>query len=308
MTKTKTMICVLLLVAMLGLSACSGSSGNGSETSESTETNTETKSGASVYETDVVTIDGIAVNDGYVDGNNESSSLKMVYLFMTFHPQEENIPLSSDMFQMTINDKNSYMSDHYPDDGVEGYVRSYYYSSYIEDIYMGETKKLVAAFKVPEADLAAGRSILIDDATMSIPTMDKLRLSTDDIQHFASGEELATAIDAEGAAAEADLRADADPETAARVKSLLNGYQWSFYVNYTSYKLAFWADENADNNFAVQGTINGSTTEPQQGTYSVKKGYIFCTYPGNNYTVEIPYTLTDGGIDLDVVTGFSVFE
>lgn len=294
----KIILCGLLLVAMLGLYGCSG--GSGSDAGDGVAENTAA-SEASVFEAADVTIDGLAVNDGYVE---DGSSLKVVYLFMTYHPQDVNLSLSSDMLAMRINDNNFYPAEHYPDDEVGKYLQSYYYGSVIEDTYMGETKKVLATFKVPEADLAAGRSIVLEDSTGTIPSMEDIRLSTDDIQHFASADELVTALDPEGYAAEMDLRSDADPDTVALVQSQINGYRWSFYVNYISYELDFWAD----NNFSVRATINGASSEPQQGTYSVKKGYVFCTYPSNNYTVEIPYTITNGVVELDPVAGFNVSE
>ena len=79
---------------------------------------------------------------------------------------------------------------------------------------------------------------------------------------------------------------------------MLNGYYWQFYVNNVYYELEF----SAENNFELRTGI-GTTSS---GTYSVKKGYIFCTYPDTGYTVEIPYTITDGEIDLDVTSGFDV--
>lgn len=289
----KIILYVLLMVAMLGLYGCAGDSGG--DTGDSVAKNT------SVFETADVTIDGMAVDDSYVE---DGTSLKVVYLFMTYHPQDVNLSLSSDMLAMRINDNNLYPSEHYPDDEVGKYVRSYYYGSYIEDTYMGETKKVLATFKVPEADLGKGRSIVLEDSTGTIPSMEEIRLSTDDIQHFANVDELVSTLDPEGYAAEIDLRTDADPDTVALVKSQLNGYYWSFYVNYISYELEFWAD----NNFEVRASINGASPEPQQGTYTVKKGYVFCTYPGNNYTVEIPYTITNGVVELDPATGFDVSE
>lgn len=289
----KGVLSILLMLLMVGLCACGGAASDQGGAAPADE---------KVMETDVVTVDGIAVNDGYVEDGGEGSSLKMVYLYLTLHPQDENLSLSSVGVNMTIDNNNSYMSGSYPDDEACKITKSYYYSAYIEDVYMGETKKLVAAFKVPEADLAEGRALSFDDA--SIPTLTDLKLSTDDIQHFASAEELAAAMDPEGHAQEMDLRNDADPDTVSMVKSQLNGYYWTFYVNSVSYELEFWAD----NNFEVRAAINGAAATPNQGTYSVKKGYIYCTYPSNGYTVEIPYTINNGEVDLDVVAGFDVRE
>ena len=78
----------------------------------------------------------------------------------------------------------------------------------------------------------------------------------------------------------------------------MNGYYWSFYVNSTSYEIEF----AAPNSFTVRTSLGTS----KSGTYSIRNGFVFCTYPDTGYTVEIPYTLVDGNLELDVVEGFDV--
>lgn len=93
-------------------------------------------------ENDDVTIDAIAVDDSYVDIENDN--LALVYLFFTVHPEDKNIQnLSSMGLLMTINGENEYDSEvfggrYYVDPYMLG---SYYYDSEIEDIYMGDNKK-----------------------------------------------------------------------------------------------------------------------------------------------------------------------
>ncbi len=82
------------------------------------------------------------------------------------------------------------------------------------------------------------------------------------------------------------------------MKELINGYYWQFYVNSTAYELEFWAE----NNFEVRTSLGTSNS----GTYSVRNGYLFCTYPDTGYTIEIPYEFADGDISLDLTDAFDV--
>ena len=151
-------------------------------------------------------------------------------------------------------------------------------------------------FYIPEGDLAPGRTITLSDDQM--PGCESFLLSTDDVRHFESGEAMAQAMDPEGYDQALLAYEEADPETADLVKSLINGYYWSCYVNMTAYELEFWAEDN----FEVRSSLGTSAT----GTYTVRNGYIFCTYPDTGYTVEVPYELVDGEIDLDMIAAFDV--
>lgn len=297
----------LLLAAVLvcSLAACSSSGGGdtggstppASATPSVAPTPTPTPEPTEVTATDTMTIDAICVDDSYVE--EEGSPLKMVYLFYTFTAADENLKIDSKYTTMVINETNEYESDHFANKAAAcAYTDSYYYSSYIEDVYVGSSLKVAATFKIPEGDLAAGRSITLSDS--QIPDADQLLLSTDMIQHFSTPEEMAQAVDPDGYAAELANREPADAETTSLVKSQINGYQWTFYVNSTSYSIEFWAD----NNFQVSALGMSNS-----GTYTVQNGYVVCTYPGMEDTpVRIPYTIENGEVDLDVIAGFDVMS
>ena len=286
MSRGMKRLLTLLLCAgvVLSLCACSGST---------PETSAAPERGDEVLTSGVVSIDGICVDDSYVE--EEGSPLKMVYLLYTVTAADSNLETDSKYTELTINDSNTYESEHYGPEQCK-YMSSYYYSSYIEDVYVGTSLKVAATFKIPEGDLAPGRTITLSDS--QIPDMEALRLSTDDIQRFADQEEMAQAMDPEGYAAEMNRRAEADADTQEQVKSLINGYYWSCYLNSITYELEFWAKDN----FEVRTSLGTSST----GTYSVRNGYIFCTYPDTGYTVEVPYEIVDGEIDLDIIGAFDV--
>lgn len=279
----KTIALLLALVLCLALCACGG---NGAESGA--------PENSQVLETENISIEGICVDDSYVD--DEGSPLKMVYLFYNFTAVDSNLKIDSKYTEMTIGETNTYESDNFADSAAAcDYTKNYYYSSYIEDVYLGTSLKVIATFKVPEGDLAPGKVITFADS--QIPGIEAIKISTDSIQRFATPEELAQAMDPEGYASEMLAREDADAETANAVMNKINGYYWSFYVNNTAYEIEFWAP----NNFEVRTAFGANS-----GTYTVKNGYVFCTYPSNGYTVEIPYVLNEGEIDLDTIAAFDV--
>lgn len=282
----KKIIAVLLvLVLAVTLFACASNKG---------ETNDGILGGGSettVMSNENVNIDGIYVDSSYSD--KEGSSLKLVYLFLTVTATDTNLKVDNKYMKMKINDANVYESENIP--GACNYASSYYYSAYIEDVYVGENIKLALTFKVPEGDLTGGKKITFEDS--AIPVND-LRITTDDLVFCEQSEQLFEKADPSGYAAEMDKRNPADDATAKKVKNEINGYYWTFYVNSTTYELEFFSG----NKFEVRTSLGTA----QQGTYTVQKGYIFCTYPNTGYTVEVPYEFADGEFKLDAVSAFDV--
>lgn len=240
-----------------------------------------------------MTIVGICVDDSFVP--DDGSSLKLVYLFYTLTAQDSNLSIDSKYTTMYIGD-NAYESDHFADVAAAcKFTPNYYYGSYIRDVYVGETKNVVATFYIPAAELEGSKEVRFEDH--QIPGIESVVTNTDSFFHYGSAEDIAYNMDSEGYEQIMYLREPADEATAQLVRSQLNNYYWSFYVNNLSYRLEFWAP----NNFSVTTSFG-----TQSGTYTVRNGFIFCTYPSNGYTVEIPYTLVDGNLELDTIAGFDV--
>ena len=248
---------------------------------------------AAVTETDYVSIDGIYVDTSYSDSDN--ASLKMVYVFYTAKTNAENIKISSKSSKIKFDGANEYTSEKYG--GVCKYMGSYYYSDYLEEVYVGTELKVVSTFKVPEGELAAGRSISLEP--YGIPDAEKLMMATDSIVSCSSEEEIAQAVDPEGYADYQDKYTEADSDTTKKVRSALNGYYWSFYVNSTSYQIEFYSPNKFETRVKAFGVSN-------DGTYVVRNGFISCTYDSNGTTVDIPWSWKSGDIDLDVTTAFDV--
>ncbi|MBE6786782.1 MAG: hypothetical protein E7537_00370 [Ruminococcaceae bacterium] len=249
-----------------------------------------------VTSNDYVNIDGIYVNNSYKD--KESSALKMVYLFLSINAKDKNLKIDSQYTKMKIGESNSYDSVFYK--GQCTYAPNYYYSSFIEDLYVGKTNKLVLTFKVPEGDLVAGKEIVFEDTAIPV---DDLRIKTDDIIACKNEKEICQKADPEGYKKESAKHKDADSATVKKVRSLLNGYYYTFYVtagtSIQTHEIEFFAP----NKFEVRTSFGTNG-----GKYKVKKNYIYITYSKSEHTVKIPYELKGKKITLDLDTAFSIYE
>ena len=271
----------LTAVMSLSLAACGASAPKETEPPKPKE----------VTESNNILVNGIYVDDSYRDKDN--SPLRMVYLFTTVKATDNNLKVSASTTIMKIGDTNTYTSEKFQ--GTGKYTPNWYHSSYIKDVYVGDEKKILTTFKVPEGELSEEKEITLSGKFL--PGCDQLLLNTKSIQHCSGEEAIASAMDPEGYADIQKKREEADAQTTAKVKSLINGYYYNFYVNSTSYKIEF----EADNIFTVTAMKVSNS-----GTYTVRNGYIFCTYPGTGYTVEIPYELNGDDIELDLTTAFDV--
>ena len=286
--KLKKMILLTLTVVLLGLVLTACSSNNDiieddqNNTSEEDRTNNESK---------YLRINGIYVDNSFVD--SENSSIKMVYVFYDAFTNDINYSISSKYSELTFDGTNTYSSEKYPGKCI--YMENYYYSDYIEDVLIGNSLKTVSTFKIPEAELAHGKTMTF--LPYGVPNEGKLELKTDDIIFANSPEEIALAIDPDGYASYQTKLEDADESTAELVKSMINGYEWSFYVNNIAYTIEFMEP----NQFEVRTMLGANG-----GSYSVKNGYVSCTYDSNGTTVNIPWNFAEDDIDLDVVSAFDV--
>ena len=285
----KRLITIVALVLAIGLVGCTSDQGSGSQTSDSSSGAAGETVSNTVTETDYLKVEGLYVDDTYV--NEDNANLKLVYLFYTVSTQDKNLQLSSNGMKMTIDGVNSYRADQYI--GACNYMNSYYYDNTLKDVYVGDTLKMVSTFEIPAGDLTPGKKITL--ANDSIPGMEALLLYTDDMITAEGPQEIAKTADPTGYAAETQKREPADANTVQMVQSEINGYYWEFYITPTSYHLEFFAP----NSFEVTTTLGSNS-----GTYEVTNGYVICTYSNTGNVIEIPYTLGDQGIELDVLTAF----
>ncbi len=248
-----------------------------------------------VTETDYVSIDGIYVDKSYV--SDENGSLRMLYFFYTAKTDAENIKVCSKSSKLKINDTNEYTSGKFAMN-EEKYFNSYYYSDFLEEIYVGNELKVLSTFKVPEGDLEAGRTMSF--LPYGIPDGEKLKLNTDQIVFCDSAEEIAKAADPEGYKNYLHMNEVADDDTTKKVRNDINGYYWSFTANNTVYQIEFFSPDKFELRVPSLNVKNS-------GRYVVKNGYISCTYDSNGTTVDIPWSWNKKGeVDLELFEAFDV--
>ncbi len=269
--KMKKIVCVCLVVlALISLAACSTFQRD-------------------VLSSEDIVVEGIYVNDSYRD--SDESSRRALYLFFDINATKENYGVDSKYMEITFDDANTYSSECLPGTLCE-YAPNYYYSTYIEDVYVGENQKLVATFLVPEGELVAGKKITIKDD--ELPGIENIIIHTDNIVHMDSDENICNAVDPDGCAKILAGYEEAPAELASEVKDKINNKYWEAYVNPISYRIEFRDDE------FVLKTMLGENG----GTYSIRKEYIFCTYASNGTTIKIPYELTSQGVKLSLADAF----
>lgn len=281
----------LVLVSLLTLGACGSSSSK-----DRKEDSPAASSDSASMSNENTTVEGVYVDSSYADDDN--SSLKMVYVFLTVNATDKNLEVDSGYTSLTINDSNSYDSVFYK--GACDYMPSYYYSSYIEDVYVGNNIKLALTFKIPEGDLSGGKSIEIEDS--SIP-FDGIAFTTDDLVFCDNPEKIGEQADPEGYAEYMDKFSPVDAETEEMVKEQMNGYYWEFYVSAGTTLQKREIEFYAPNEFEVRTSLGSNG-----GTYEITKGYIRVTYSTNNATYNIPYEFVNGELNLDCATAFSIYE
>lgn len=241
--------------------------------------------------TEHLTLDCLVVDDSY---ESTDGSKKALYAFFTVNAGGENMEVDSKYMELTVNDANTYTSEIIPSAFCK-FAPNYYYGGYIEHVYVGESKKLAATFLVPNGDLEKGKKIIFSDS--QIPEISELTVSTNDIIHTDTDEEVCKIADPEGYAVIREKYNEASVEVAEQVKSLINDRYWEAYVNPMSYKVTF----TAPNNFTVATRLGENG-----GTYSVRNGYIVCTYESNGGTVEIPYEIKEQGVEMDLGEAFRI--
>ena len=277
----KLLSIVLLLSLALSLVACGGTAaGNQSVTSNEN-----------------ITVDGLYVDTSYTD--SENTALKMVYAFLTINATDTNLSVDCKYTKLNIGENNSYESDFYK--GACKYMPNYYYSSFVKDVSVGTELKLAMTFKVPQADLEGSKTITFSDTSFPF---DGIKMNTDDIVSCSSIEEIGQKADTDGCATMVEKYASADQATIDHVKSNLNGYYWSFSVGVGSTLVKYELEFMAPNKFEVRSMGMSNT-----GTYEVTNGFLLCTYPSNNHTVEIPYDFNSNGeLTLECTKAFSIYE
>ena len=247
-----------------------------------------------ITQTTHCTLDGVYIDNSYE--NKDNSSLKLVYVCYTAHTDDQNLKLSSKLSNLTFDSGNTYSSSHYPKSCTD-YMPNYHSSDYIEDVYIGQSLKVVSVFEVPVGEFNTGDFFTV--APYGLPDGEVLKIRPETVQYFDTSKELAETADPTGYEETLQNHEAADQQTTAKVKAAINGYKWSFYVNSISYEIEFFSPNRFELRVRALNVKNG-------GTYTVQKGYVVCTYDSNGAVVEIPYSFGPDDIDLRVTDAFDV--
>ena len=240
-------------------------------------------------ETDYIHVDGLYVDTAYQDP--AGGDLLMVYLCYTVFTPDRTLSVDSRSTALTIHGAGSFPAAHYP--GQCDFMASYYYSSYLKDVYVGAPLAVAETFLIPRSALEEGQAITL--ANQRIPEMDQLTLSTDDLILCPGEEAVAQAADPTGYDRMLDLHTPASPAAAAQVQAAVNGLSWSCYIGANAYQVTF----SAPDGFAIS-----TPQEDYQGTYAVEEGFLIC-HPPDGDPVAIPYAWEgDGSLALDLLAAF----
>lgn len=232
-----------------------------------------------------IKIDGV-----YVDESFEDSNLSLVYLFYTLDASDENLKVASSSLTLKVNDKNTYESV-VAKEFIPRYT-DYYYSSFLEEIYVGNTFKMSSTFKVAKGDLKDSKKIKL--VSSSIEGIDEIEFTTDDIKSMADigaiSKDLDKTVYEKRYNDEQNILAVADATETAKFQNLANGYVWEFYVTVGTQLVKYEIEFSSPNNFSVSNTYGISNS----GTYEVRKGAIILNYQtGLSNTIYYDYSSGD---------------
>ena len=249
----------------------------------------------SVWSTDDVTIDGVYVNDAYV--NEEHPSLKLCYVFTTLHPQSGTYDVSSfGFYQLTVSNEDDSEGSQYESicesDRYGAWMPSYHYSRTIKEVFAGEELKILFTFEVPETELGEGHVLTFSDDRVT--GLEGIEILSSDIKHAESAEAMAQTADPEGYQKQLEMRSPASEDVAAGIMSELDGYEFFASMPGLSAKCLF------SGNTYTMNSLGATVT----GSYEVMNGYLVLTNDVNGTQSWVPWERKDdGSLDLDLLGG-----
>ena len=215
---------------------------------------------------------------------------------MAVHPTK-NIQIDSNYTTLKIGE-NSYDSNFYK--GACVYMPNYYYSSFIEDVYLGTEAQLAMTFLVAEADLRGSKIVTLRD--MSIP-FDGISFTTDSFVFCDSIEEIGSYADPVAYEEEREKKQPADYSLENKVRNSINGYYVTFYQTLGTMIVEYELEFAEPNYFELRSDMLSNS-----GTYDVCKGYIVLNYITGGDPLYIAYDFDSGDIALYCSDAFSVYQ
>lgn len=293
----KVLAFILAILMCLPLCACFSEKKNEVPAATDEVKSEEKQEAKTVLETANARIDGIYLDDSYVDSSN--SALTMMYLFITLKSTDKNLKYDCKYTKINIG-SNTYETDFYK--GICTYMPNFYYSSFIKDLYVGNEVKIALTAKVAKGEFDSAKDITLTDSEMPFS---ELKFTTAEAVHCANPAEIGKLADAEGCADVLKKQEPADAAQTQKVRKALNGYYFTFYVSVgtkiQTYKLEF----SSPDKFKLTTPLLSNS-----GTYTVKNGFVSLCYTTNpDNPIDVAYEFSDNGqINLYCSEAFNIYE
>lgn len=248
-------------------------------------------------ETEEIQVKGLYVDNSYKDKNGSNN--KLLYMYYTVKSPKSNVKIDSKSTTIIINN-NEYKSERVLTNAdADEFSKNYYFSDYLKTVNVGENCKVMESFLIPSAELQKGTTITFSNS--SFQSESELIMDTDSVEFLKNGKEVAKKADPSGYKIESNKRKKVSEAEARKVKNLLNGYYWDFYVNGMYHMVEFYSPNDFE--ITAYGVSNN-------GKYEVRKGYIYMKFKNTTEKdcKKIPYEIKNGDIELDIVDAYDVRE
>nr|MBR4281788.1 peptidoglycan-binding protein [Clostridia bacterium] len=240
-------------------------------------------------------IDGIFVNEGYVD--KDRKSMTEILVCYTFTAGSKGIGVNGNKSVLAFSSGNTYRASHRLNSCIS--FGNYYSGSNYESAVFGDKLHIVDTFVVPKAELTFGGTITLTNTSASA-LVGEVKLTAEQFVSCKNVEEIAKIVDPEGYKERKHALTEANNTVKNKVRKQLNGYYWDFYTNNLSYRISF----NNNGKYTLTTSIGIKTS----GKYTICNGFIILKNDSTGALSYAPYTFENNHFDLDIHDGFDVSE
>lgn len=238
-------------------------------------------------------IDGVFVNEGYVD--KDRKSMTEILVCYTFTAGSKGIGVTGNKSVLAFGSGNTYRSSYRHNSCIS--FGNYYAGSNYESAVFGDKLRIVDTFVVPKAELTVGGTITLTNTSASA-LVGEVKLTADQFVSCKSVEEIAKIVDPEGYKERKHALTEANSTIKNKVRKELNGYYWDFWVNNLTYRISFKQSTYTLTSMGIRTT----------GKYTICNGFIILKNDSTGALSYAPYTFENNHFDLDIWKGFDYTE